>query len=635
MTRFLSLALLTIGAIAPAFAAPRAPSLKPALVYESRVLSQADFTRLDSGLDAADAGRWTEAKTVQAQIQDADAKRLMQWRIATSTSSRARFAELQAALVELKDWPGERAIRVQAEREIANSTLSPGERIAWFGESGATTGEGKLVLAEAHRQLGQIADADALIRDAWRNNVLSDSATKRVLSNSGNLLTSEDHRDRVEMLIWTSQRTAARRLLPRLTTADRRVAEARIALIESRRGVDSAVGAVPRSHVDDPGLLHDRARWRRKKGRTDDAIPLLMVLRAEDAIEVGRNKIWTERNLAARNLIKRKDYRAAYTLAADHGLTSGGAFADAEWMAGWLALRYLNDAAAAEAHFSSLAQGVGTPISLGRAHYWRGEALSALGRPNEALLAYQEAANHPFTFYGQLAAEKVGDSAASIDLKTPSGLTDADRKAFEARPQVRAAILLAETGRLRSFEKFSYDIDDRLTTPEEHQMLFDLAWSYLQPRAGVRSAKTGLAKGLVAPAAAYPVLDLPPSRNSGSAEEALVLALSRQESELNPRAISHANARGMMQMLPSTARATARQVGMPYRQSWLTDDPDYNFTLGRSHLDDLVDEFNGSYIMAAAAYNAGASRPRRWIKEYGDPRKGSVDPVDWIESIPF
>jgi soluble lytic murein transglycosylase len=199
---------------------------------------------------------------------------------------------------------------------------------------------------------------------------------------------------------------------------------------------------------------------------------------------------------------------------------------------------------------------------------------------------------------------------------------------------VRAAILLAESGRLASFERFSYAIDDMLQTAPEHQMLFDIAAGYLEMRAAVRGAKAGLGRGLVAPDAVFPLIDLPKSPRTGSAEPALVLALARQESEFNPRAVSQADARGLMQMVPRYAQAEARLVGLPYRASWLTDDPSYNLKLGRGFLDDLVDDFNGSYIVAAAAYNAGPSRARQWIRDFGDPR-GGTDPVDWIESVPF
>src|SRR5690606_3639773 len=253
-------------------------------------------------------------------------------------------------------------------------------------------------------------------------------------------------------------------------------------------------------------------------------------------------------------------------------------------------------------------------------------------------VAYAAAAEYPYVFYGQLAAEKVrqeGTGVARISFPPLTSPSDEERAAFARRPIVRAAILQAETGRFASFERFSYAIDDMLETAAEHQMLFDIAAGYLEMRAAVRSAKAGLGRGLVAPDAVFPIMELPKSPRSGSAEPALVLAPSRQERAFNHRAGSSADARGLMQMIPRYAQAEARMVGIPFRSSWLTDDPQYNLRLGRGFLDDLVDDYNGSYVLAAAAYNAGPSRARRWISDFGDPRAGGVDPVEWIESVPF
>jgi soluble lytic murein transglycosylase len=336
-------------------------------------------------------------------------------------------------------------------------------------------------------------------------------------------------------------------------------------------------------------------------------------------------------------MIRERGYATAYELAAGHGLTQGEGFRDAEWIAGWLALSKLGDAVKAENHFRVFAAGVATPISISRAQYWLGETLTAQGRADEAATAYEAAAAYPYVFYGQLAAEKAKPrkpEAGVLGFNALPAPTDEERAAFARQPAVRAAILLAETGRIASFERFSFALDDLMTTPAEHQMLYDIAAGYLEMRAAIRGAKAGLGRGLVAPDAVFPVFALPTSPRSGSAEPAMVLALARQESEFNHRAVSSADARGLMQMIPRYAQAEARMVGLPFRQSWLTDDPQYNLRLGRGFLDDLVDDFGGSYILAAAAYNAGPSRARQWIRDFGDPRAG-VDPVDWIESIPF
>jgi soluble lytic murein transglycosylase len=401
--------------------------------------------------------------------------------------------------------------------------------------------------------------------------------------------------------------------------------------------VDALVNAVPSEYQEDPGLLFARARWRERRGQVQGELDMLLRIHGASAPEFARESIWSEKAGVMRRLIRERDYDNAYRLATDHGMTTGEAFRDAEWIAGWLALSKLKDAPKAEAHFRTFGAGVTTPISIARAQYWLGEALAIQERNAEARTAYEEGAKYPYVFYGQLAAERIKrekPEAAKIAFEPPPAPTDEERATFARRPDVRAMILLAETGRFGSFERFSTAIDDVLATATEHQMLFDIAASYLEMRAAVRGAKAGLGRGLIAPDAVFPVLDLPKSPRTGSAEPAMVLALARQESEFNPRAVSSANAHGLMQMVPRYAQAEARMVGLPFQQSWLTDDPTYNLRLGRGFLDDLVDDYNGSYILAAAAYNAGPTRARQWIRDFGDPR-GEVDPVDWIESIPF
>ncbi len=629
-----------ISLLATATAAiPRAPSLKPNAHFVSNVISKTDFQDLSAALDAADSGKWSTVRTLRKRISDTDARNLLLWELTTSSGANPTFSELNLALETLQDWPDTNRLRREAEALLHSSGLSFTDKKDWLKRYPPLTGEGKLEWAQILRQDGSPREADALIRQVWRNNSLSLGTTVRLLQQYEHLLTRVDHTERVDMLLWTGQRTDARRLRPRLSSADRKVVDARLALMERRRGVDTTINAVPSSLQDHPGLLYERAKWRRQRtGDREGAIELLLKIEAGNAHPAGRTRIWRERSIMLRTLIKEKRWDEAYAISADHHMTSGVSFAEAAFFAGWIALRKQGDAAKALAHFETLSQGVSTPISLSRGHYWHGEALLALKRDEEATTAFQQAVKHDFTFYGQLAAEKLSamnKAPATLSYIALQPPTETETLAFNARPVVRAARLMAETGRLRQFEKFSFHIDDELTSPQDHQLLYDVAMSYLQPRSGVRGGKSGLAKGLLAPDAAFPIITLPNSPSSGAAEPALVLALSRQESELTPTAVSHANARGMMQLLPSTARSTARMVGQPYRTSWLTDDPEYNLTLGRGFLDSLVKRFNGSYIMALAAYNAGPSRPEQWVEDYGDPRTGEIDPIDWIESIPF
>jgi soluble lytic murein transglycosylase len=317
-------------------------------------------------------------------------------------------------------------------------------------------------------------------------------------------------------------------------------------------------------------------------------------------------------------------------------MSEGADFADAEFVAGWLSLRYLDEPARALEHFTRLVDGVSYPVSVSRGRYWQGRAAEAMGQANDAERYYRLAAVHQTAFYGQLAIARLGDTAPPLlDLPPSPVPTEADAIAFESRPVARALRLLAEQGEDYLFRVFIYHLDDELEDAADSLLLAQLAQDYGYLRQGVRAAKAASYRWNILPEVSYPVIDLPPPSGRIEPEPALVHAIIRQETEFDPRAISGAGARGMMQMMPATARQTARRLGLPYRYEALTYDAEYNMRLGRYHLQEVIDEFDGSYILAMAAYNAGGHRARRWIEDYGDPRSPDVDPIDWMESIPF
>lgn len=618
-------------------ATPSAPSVKPPVSYESSVVSAADATVFHKALQDAENGKWSALETTYKSVGNRAISDFALWRLVTGAQTGAGFDTLNEALGRLNDWPSMNSVGSHAESAIGDSALSASARVAWFeARGGAVTGEGMSIFAAALSDTGQQTRAEGIISQAWRASTMSASTENAILARYGKTLTTSDHEARANFLLWggSGYAGAANRMRSRVSPGYRALMDARIALI-SRRGsrIDAKIAAVPASLQNDPGLLFDRARWRRRKARNQEgATNLLVQINGADVPSNGRDNLWDERNIAIRAAFKDRDFDTAYKLAAPHGMTSGGDFADAEWTAGWVALQMLNDAERAAGHFKRLKEGVSTPISLSRADYWHGRALEKMGDSGGAQNAYRAAAVHNYAYYGQLAAERVGQTGLFLSA-TPTP-TEAERAAFGNRSIIKTLRLLGEAGERGLFRRFAYHIDDQLQTAPEQILFSEIGAEYQYPDIGVRGGKAGLGRGIIAPEAAYPIVSYPLQRPV-KVENALVLALSRQESELNPRAVSGANARGLMQMLPSTAKEQARREGLPFRTSWLTDDPGYNMTLGAAHLDDLLGTFNGSYIMTAAAYNAGASRPKRWIVDYGDPRKGEVDPVDWVEFIPF
>ncbi|MCI4644842.1 MAG: lytic transglycosylase domain-containing protein [Hyphomonadaceae bacterium] len=633
MLRTALFAILLSGLAAPALAsAPPPPSIKPDRHYASEVVSTQDAEILHLALDAASDGDWLYVRRLQGQARADIVRDMILWRRAASGAPDLTFQELANALDQLADWPRTTQMRARAEEIIRTSGLPLNQQVEWLEASGPLTGDGKVALALALHSLGERGRASEVAREAWSGNTLSQDSISLLLSRFNSVFTQEDHRARTDFLLWTRQRSEASRMMSYLTSDWRALVDARIKLQAGRRGVDAAIEAVPAALQNHPGLLYDRAYWRRRRGMRSEAVPLLVDIDGNDVPAAGRGRLWDERNIALRNELKEADFPSAYALSAPHGMSSGADFAEAEWVSGWIALRHLGNAQTAQGHFETLGDNVSTPISSSRAAYWSGRALEAMGDGEAARTAYEEAAQYNYTFYGQLAAERTG--ARQIVFAASSAPNQADRAAFEARPLVKALRLLAEAGQAGTFRTFAYHLDDQLESEADFLLLKELGEDYLYADIGVRGAKSGLARGVIAADAAYPVVDFPLLREP-RVERPLMLALSRQESEMNPGAISHANARGLMQFIPSTAQAEARMLGLPYRTSWLTDDPGYNMTIGGAHLDTLLGRFNGSYVMTAAAYNAGASRPTQWIEDYGDPRRGEVDPVDWVEFIPF
>lgn len=613
----------TTGAQLPA-TAPRALAAQP--------VNPTSVAQLKAALAAIERGAWSEVTRIQYDTTDPAVRDMILWKRASDGVPGTTFDELNYALTTLSTWPLTDRMRRRAEEIIDASNLTAEARVKWLTESGPITGAGKVALANALRQTGQTARAQDVIRDVWRNNTLESSLQRTVLASWGQALSQDDHRARVDFLLWTGQRSDAQALKPQLTADYRNLVDARIALSQRARNVDSAIQAVPANLQNHPGLLYERANWRRAKNMEDAVAPLLTQINGKDVPAAGRGRLWRERAIAVRGDLKARNYTRAYNLTAPHGMSSGADFAEAEWLAGWIALRLNGDAPRGLKHFETMTNGVGAPVSLTRGQYWTGRARDALGQSDQAALAYASAATHKYTYYGQLSAERLGDR--KINFGPPITPAPEELAAFDANPMVRALRLIGGTGEMGLYRTFSHHLDDVLSTPAEFELLAELNHQYNQPDTAVRAGKAGLFKGVLAPEAAYPVLMHPLSRQP-EVERAFMLAITRQESEFNPNARSPVGALGLMQFMPSTARAEARLRGMPYEQSWLTTDPAYNMTLGGLHLDTLLKQFGGSYIMTAAAYNAGPSRPNQWVRDYGDPRTGQIDPVDWVEFVPF
>ena len=527
------------------------------------------------------------------------------------------------------DWPGLPYLRERGEAAVARSA-TPERIVAYFAGTAPQTGAGAVALVGALKALGRGDEAEDAAMAAWSDLPFGaeDEAALIALAPTSVALV---HTLRTDRLLWQGRRAEAQRMLPRLSSEWQALARARLALREGGDGVNPLIAAVPKALQDDPGLAFERFLWRMKRDRYDDAMALILE-RSTSAASLGDPQQWAERRaILARWLIRQERPAEAYQVASRHRLTSGGGYADLEFLAGFIALRKLKDAPTALAHFKHLEAGVATPISLSRALYWQGRAHEAAGDATAAKAAYQRASVHQTAYYGLLAAEKLG---APLDATLLSNARPADwRTAAWAKSSVhQAAILLLAAGDLPLAKRFWLHLGEGLDATALEQ-LGDMALSLGQPHIAVLVGKAAAERGVILPRAYYPVADIVPDGLSVS--RAFAMAIARRESEFDPAARSHADARGLMQLLPGTAKMMASRLSVPFEAAKLTTDPGYNAKLGSAYLAQLVEEFGPAIALVASGYNAGPGRPRRWIAEYGDPRLPDVDVVDWVEAIPF
>ncbi len=541
-----------------------------------------------------------------------------------------RLGEYEDFLARRPDWPGLPLLREKGEEAVARST-DPARIIAWFEAGLPVTGRGAIAYVRALQAQGRAAEAETEAMRAWSRLAFSPEQEAEMIGLAPEAV-GFVHELRLDTLLWEGRTKEATRMLSRVPEDLQALARARIALQEQGKGVTGLIEAVPKKRAGDPGLAYDRFIWRMKKDLYDEATELILE-RSKSAESLGRPQAWAERRaLLARWLMRQGRAKEAYRVAANHHLptdSGASAYADLEFLAGFIALRRLNDPATAERHFQHLLAGVSTPISVARAHYWIGRAEEAAGRDGSA--SYRAAARHQTAFYGLLAAERLGLSLDASLLARPA--TPDWRSAGFARSSVLAAAeLLRKAGDRSLARRFLLHLGESQDATGLAQMA-DMALAWGDPNMALLIAKQAAERGLILPHAYYPVPEFVPDELKIS--RALALSIARRESEFDPTARSSADARGLMQVLPGTAKHMAEKLGKTFDAGKLTSDPAYNVTMGSAYLAEMAAEFGPSIALIASGYNAGPGRPRRWITEFGDPRRPDVDVVDWVETIPF
>lgn len=622
----------SIAAAEPMTEAAYAPPTAPGPAIDMSMPSGVTAGNLPAALAAATRGDGRTAYAIRNGLPNRLDQRIVDWVLIRTDNPVMTAGAITAFAREAPGWLSPSMLRARAESALLRADPPPAEVMRAFAASAPESVDGMRLYARALVAGGDRNRAAAVIRKAWVTETMSEAQQSATLAEFGGLLSAADHRQRVEILLYAERARQAELMKPVLSAGERAYIDARIAAIRKSKDLPARMAAVPANLRGLPGYKFMQAQVLRRADRNAEAAQVLLSV-TRDPVALGDpNAWWIERRLVSREMLDQGDAATAYKLAAGHSATDDVERMDAEFHAGWYALRFLKDPSRAMAHFKRLDEIAVKPISRARAEYWMGRAAEA-GGGGSASAYYKQAAAYGMTYYGQLARAKLGAGSVGVGgVPQPSG---SDQAAFNGNDAVKGLKRLIAIGEIdRTWPLFDH-LSETLPTAGQIVMLAELADRAGKHHFALNVAKEGLNRGLPVGGLAFPTAGIPKSAKvPAGLERPVVYAIARQESTFNPGAVSSAGAKGLMQMMPGTASATAKRAGVAYAPGKLTD-PTYNATLGAFHLDELVDKFDGSYVLTFVAYNAGPRRSSEWVAKYGDPRDPRVDAVDWVERIPF
>jgi soluble lytic murein transglycosylase len=603
----------------------------PAAIAATSFTSQPDKETLENVIELVRKHKVADANQVEAAISDPVARKLAEWIILRSDDNGASVERYRAFISANPSWPSQTFLRRRLEAALWDDHREDALVWAWFENESPVSAKGKFSLARVMIARGDRANAERLVRDAWRNDAMSEDTENAALDQFGSLITAGDHKARMDLLLYGSDHDAAMRAARRLGGAYVALAKARIAAFRKAPNTRALLEAVPHELHSDPGYIFSKIQLLRREDKISEAAQLMMGAPKDPNRLYNLDEWWIERRLVSRKLIDLGEHRTAYLIARDAALPSRDIYkTEQEFTAGWIALRLLNDPATATQHFMRIGVGSANPTMLARAGYWRGRAAEAAGRSQEARAAFAAAAEQSTSYYGQLARARLG--LPQIELNdAPS----AHGRALERLEIVRAVQLLYELDEGEIAIPIFADAGENGDV-DALVGLGQLASHHGDARAMLLMGKAALNRGLPFDFYAYPVQGIPPFRAIGpEVERSIIYAIARQESAFNPSVVSPAQAYGLMQVTPDAGRYVCKKYGATFDLTRLKTDPVYNAALGAAELGGLIEDYGGSYILTFAAYNAGRGSVKKWIERYGDPRDPKVDAVDWVELIPF
>ncbi len=619
------------------------PQKKPAIyktttktAEKSKILNQRDFEKAKETIQFIKDKKWNSAIKSATRVKDREFRNLITWMHLKTTRNGASFNEYKKFIEQNGDYPRINRIRYLAEEKIYLRNNSPTSIISWFEKYPPLGGLGKIKLAEAYLEKGQNDKVKALVKDGWITAQIRKNDLGYYRAKFKKFIDSDDHIKRADYLAWERKYWDLKRMLKYLPTDQRALYNARQILMSNSYGVDNAINKVPQYLKEDPGLEFDRLRWRNRRGRLDGSLEILYRNSLKTETQMVRpDKWWDQRESVVRSLIYKKRYKTAYKIPSEHALSAGPSFAEAEWLSGWIALTFLNSPEYAINHFQNFYNNVGYPISLARGAYWLGASYELLDEKDLSKQFYSEAANFPMTYYGQLAFNKI-NPGGNFELKDQSSFDKDYEKEFKKNKLIRHLILLKELNATQLGKDIFKHLADLNIEKGSEVLAADLATNLERYDFAIQISKKASYEKRFYNKYNYPIIATPKVINNKTMPNSeVILAIIRQESEFDKSANSWAGARGMMQLMKYTAKIVAKQAKLPYRLSKLTTDPEYNIKLGSYYFNSLIEDYNGVYPFAIAAYNAGPNRVKTWRRVNGDPSKGQLSYINWIEQIRF
>tara|TARA_B100000700_G_scaffold328139_1_gene444937 strand:- start:42 stop:2228 length:2187 start_codon:yes stop_codon:yes gene_type:complete len=604
-------------------------------VKKTRYYSERDFEFAKQAIRFMEKSNWKDAKNTAKKARAQSIYDFIQWRHLLTSGNKATFTEYKKFIERVKDYPRFDRIKYLAEHKINQKNQSPTDIINWFAKADPLSGYGKMILGESFIKVGKSAQGIKLIKEGFINADLSTNDLKYFRKKFKKILDTSDYIKRADHYAWEGKHWDLKRIIRYLPNDYQLLYTARQILISRGYGVDDAIKKIPKNLKNDPGLKYDRLKWRRKKGRIDSSLEILYDIKNTQEYLVRPDKWWKERSIIARSLIYKKKYKSAYKIVANHAMTFGADFAEAEWMSGWIALSFLNNPQLAENHFKNFYENVSYPISLSRGAYWLGRTYENIGDKEKSNIWYIEGSKYLTTYYGQLSHLKVKPKE-KFELDKLMFVDDNYEKEFYSKKLVAIVDLLDYLNK----DKYTKHIlrflaNDNIEKGSE-VLAAKLATDISRFDFAIQVSKIASYQKRFHNQFNYPIMSIPKFVGGRKIPDpALILSIIRQESEFDTSAKSRVGAQGLMQLMPYTAKTVSKQAKLGYSKSKLTSDPEYNINLGSHYIAGLISNYKGSYPFATAAYNAGPKRVKYWKKLNKDPQKKQIDYVDWIELIKF